>query len=244
MNLGVSPIIEISPWEIVLNLLHLITFFALFLVPIIALIIWFFTRKKPGGRKRIFKILAVSFVITLIVFVFLASRNFLGEIKKELFPGVPPHIKQISDQYIIERVGQEYFDANFTFLKKESAKDDSGGVIRYYARYDFVPLEQYTPDKSIRIVFQNGEAVQGEYDNQVPNCAVDESLCNFKLTKEEFLVAATENKIFEVLRLQPPYLRSLVCPEGKVLLVDYRNGEVLVDESEKDNTLLCFRPVP
>lgn len=155
------------------------------------------------------------------IFYFLVSGNYK----------LPPSkMIKIAEDYIISRVGIDYFRKNFKIADSGHMKQELG----YTIVYRFIPLEQYTNDGIVTIHISGDKAES----NLVPNCVKDNSLCDFKITNAEALQIAKNNGFNSSdLRVGvTPFIKSPIlpfaieitsCKLDKAMQIDYRNGKIL-----------------
>ena len=208
------------------------------------------------NTKNIVRISIAAFggilVIALLYFLlsFILYSNIAIETKRQLFPEIPDSVRQIADQYIVEKVGHDYFQENFVFSKKRSEKITLHDDITYRVQYDFLPLQKYMNPKEyyryiIEVEVVNGVPREPNYGNKIPSCVQDNSLCQFNLTKEGFDSLKLQYGFQEDLKpLEPPYLRMYTCPRGSLSLIDYRTNEILPGRAENTFFTPCTTFTP
>lgn len=201
---------------------------------IVSIFVWFFMRKSKNTKRRNIVLISLGILLFLILSGTLLLDNYdsLIRVKREIIPEVPSSAKQLADEYIISKVGEQYFRENFVFDKQESirigGKNDS-----YSVTYRFSPLNQYNPTISVSVIVRDGKTSEASSGTlkQIPNCLQDASLCQFNLTSAEFGELARKHTLVG-LEIEPPYIRRYACPErfdgtGTEFLIDYRTGQIV-----------------
>lgn len=187
-----------------------------------------FVHKNKKLKKNIL-IVAVAIVLFLFLLIsFLVvflNRYPIIRLKRQFIPAIPRSVREITDKYVVRKVGEEYFKINFIFNKTDSEKYlDNPYKVRYY----FLPLKNYTNDYILEIEVQNNQIVGG---SNIPDCLKDKSLCQFNLTREEFLNIKNNYKFIDKLEFDPPFIISYICPDILLLQIDYRTKEVSYGQS-------------
>lgn len=214
----------IDPTGLLINLGKITLIFLL----ILGSLTWLLTKKRERKlRKVLLAFFGLVFIGVFTGIVLIANWDSIDKTKRQIIPDVPKTVKQIADNYIVARVGEEYFKNNFVFNKGESAKDAQNPS--YHVRYDFLPLKQYTENYALEVNVYNGVAKEAEwYGGKIPDCAKDPSLCQFNLTRAELLDI---NEQGNPIKLEPPFLKTYVCADNLVLgtvvlRIDYRTKKV------------------
>lgn len=162
----------------------------------------------------------------------------------------PKQSKEVSAQaeaLIIARVGQDEFKNHFKIDAKFVPEDDEYGGQRAY-HYD--RLKSVTDDDLI-VVHVNLKDPSGTYENLVPNCVKDASLCNFKIGSKQAIAVAKQHSFNTSdlkTRWYPAYkyvntiplmaIEVDSCSLNKAMYIDYRTGAVLGFESK----IICSPP--
>jgi len=207
----------------------------LIVLAISSLLVWFLARHHVETRKRVLKIIGIVSLVVLLGGILVLMRDTLSETKRQIISDIPGPVKQVADDYVISKVGNEYFQNNFSFNKRESVQWYKSTT--YSVKYDFLPLKEFTYNDIIEVLVYDGEAHEGRL-SEIPDCIADKSMCQFNLTKEDFISIAERNDVKEVLSLQPPFVKALICPNTTIVYVDYRTKEVTLEDA-RDEFYLC-----
>lgn len=224
---------------------------SLFILSTICVISLVLNRDRPQSRQKAVKTWGLIFLVIVVCTVFLIfKKTYFPKLQKHLFFSIPASVQLISDKYIINKVGEEYFQKNFVFNEDLSTKDHQNP--NYYVHYDFFPLKQYNENATIQIiVFPNGGATEYTFGQPVPTCIKDATLCDFSLTHEEFLGIINKYSVqgdyLSSVQLNPPNLEVGICPSNKHLIIDYRTKTVQEKIPERISGYLiseCVRVEP
>lgn len=184
------------------------------------------------------KITILFRIILILVFLVFFSIDIyliyaINQEERIFVPAVPSSIRKIADEYIINKVGREYFNKNFVLDKKESIKLSESNF--YRVMYEFFPLKQYSiPNINYHIEIRVASNIAREWGEPfVPLCLNDSSLCQFNLSKEELLTFKNKYSITGPLYFRPPHFAAYVCSDRvtkNVMYVDYRTKEVKIEK--------------
>jgi PBP1b-binding outer membrane lipoprotein LpoB len=157
---------------------------------------------------------------------------------------VPEEVYQVTDSFIIEKTGEQFFNSYI----KASASESKADSIYYNVIYRFIIAELDIDKEIVIIVNQSGNIVNDPVPG-LPDCRKDTTSCQFNINESEAKKIAEDNGLSKGIKewmtdfqWQPEYERyiwniSSVLNEsegthgyrgnGEVILIDPSSGMVL-----------------
>lgn len=146
---------------------------------------------------------------------------------------IPTLEKHAADRYVMAQVGRDNFVRLFEYdallSRRRTSEVDNGSFVLVY---HFLPLARFQADDTIEVVAKGG-LVESAY--WIPNCLVDESRCNFEVTRDEALALGRINGVSGVdeklgttfFSDQGLVIEVSSCTSNRRVLIDYRDGAVV-----------------
>lgn len=166
---------------------------------------------------------------------------------------IPSYVIETSDRLIIDRIGKERFDKDIILDNNETLElnipkiDINNSYTPYKIAYRFSPLKVLNNDESEALFYVDVEDKNSPYyqkstksrtkivNNILPDCTVEPSLCEFKLTANDVKVIANRNNFnaddLEIFwnpwELQKLLIEVTSCKLKKAMYINYMDGSVI-----------------
>ena len=210
---------------------------------IIGLILFLIFRKNEAISRRIILIdfLFILFILISSGLIIIRDNHLVLKTKQFFNVEIPYSVHQLADDHFIQITGEAYFRKNFIFDRYASQHYDNGS---YLISYQFLPLKNILGNYSLTVRVVNNRDIDASY---FPDCASGSNQCQFNLTKEDINTIIKQYNVTKEFTLEPPYLKTTLCDEGKykgVLSVNYTTKEVNVSDDQIHNFLLIQQNNP
>lgn len=141
------------------------------------------------------KKIILSAVIIILIVGFGAYYYFWKQNKAKqqiMEMSVPESVVEAAKNYIISKVGEDYFSNNYKLLSESWCWAD-GNINRCGISFDYLPLNQlYEQHQVVHVyIFKDDVRVYG--DSGIFDCLNKKELCEFNIKKEEALTIASSN---------------------------------------------------
>jgi hypothetical protein len=186
--------------------------------------------------KKIFFFLSIIVVISVIAG---CSSAISQQIR------VPEEVIEGTNQYIIQKTGDEFFNS---FIKVDSERS-SGDSDYFYVVYKLQDPDKKYIDEEIRIIVDSIGHIVNEPVPGIPDCINDKASCSFNIDEAEAKKIAADNGLSKGKKgwkseftWQPEYSRYV----WKISSVEYEsegshgyrgNGEVIIIDSSSGQVL-------
>ena len=157
-------------------------------------------------------------------------------------PASREQVKTTADEYLITLVGKDRFEKYYFFDQSRTIYANPKDSKYDFIAYHFSPWKTVTDYDDIIMIQVNRDNVSEVFADSVPNCLKDDSLCIFKVDKDEATSIAKEkglstsdlalswntkhNQYAEKNGL-PFVIVASSCSSNKSIFIDYRNGKVI-----------------
>ncbi len=143
--------------------------------------------RRIGGKVRLSRSLPMA--VGIVLFLIPSCTEYDSRYPKQL--PAPPSVISNAEQAIIAKVGEEFFELNFTYLPDQSRIRTASEGEEYYLVWHFrVFGKPYIENLVSMRVDAEGKNLRGDIISGVPDCVADPGACEFAVDRQQAIELA------------------------------------------------------